>query len=77
MHGRGARPVELDTVEQEHSAIEQGFRQALIGAFIRLYEDTGDHSKWGDAAAVRFRSNVATARAARSLALQVIEDLKP
>lgn len=66
-----------DTEEQEIAAVEAGFKQAIIGAFIRLYEDSGDHSKWGDAAAVRFRSNVATARAARSLALRVIEDLKP
>ena len=66
----------LDTEEQETAAVEAGFKQAIVGAFIRLYEDSGDHSKWGDAAAVRFRNNVATARAARSLALRVIEDLK-
>ena len=62
-----------ETEEQEISAIEQGFRQALTGAFIRFYEDTsGDHTKWGDGAVIRFRSNLACARRARSAALKVI-----
>jgi len=62
-----------ETEEQEISAIEQGFKQALIGAFNRFYEDTsGDHTKWGDGAVIRFRRNLASARAARSAAIKVI-----
>ena len=62
-----------ETEEQEISSIEQGFRQALTGAFIRFYEDTsGDQTKWGDGAVIRFRRNLASARAARSAALKVI-----
>jgi hypothetical protein len=65
-----------ETELQEISAIEQGFRQALIGAFIGLYDNTSNQRQWSDAAIIRFRDNLANARRARMQALKVIgEDL--
>ena len=63
-----------ETEEQEISSVEQGFRHALITAFLRLYEDTGNQTKWGDAAIIRFGRDLASARAARAAALKVIGD---
>lgn len=61
-----------DTEEQEIAAIEAGFKQAIIGAFIRFYEDTDDRTKWGDGATARFRANLVHARTARMQALKVM-----
>ena len=61
-----------DTEEQEIAAIEAGFKQAVTGAFIRFYEDTDDHTKWGDGAVIRFRTNLLHARFARQQALKVM-----
>ena len=66
--------MELDTKDREISSVEQGFRQALIGAFIEFYNNTGEHSKWSDAAVMRFKGNLTNARVARALALRVIEE---
>ena len=63
-----------DTEEQEIAAIEAGFKQAIIGAFIRYYEDTDATTKWGDGAMVRFKTNLAHVRAAREQALKMIEE---
>jgi hypothetical protein len=67
----------MDTDEQEISAIEQGFRQVIISSFIRFCQDTsGDQqTKWGDGAVIRFRRELAGARAARAIALKVIEEV--
>jgi len=65
-----------DTEEQEISAIEQAFRQVLMEAFTRFCLDTSDdQSKWGDGAVIRFRRKLAGARAARAIALKVIEEV--
>ena len=61
-----------ETEEQEIAAIEAGFKQAVVAAFIRFYEDTDDHTKWGDGAVIRFRTNIVHARAARTQALKVM-----
>ena len=63
-----------ETEEQEISAIEQGFKQALIGAFIGLYDNTSNQRNWSGAAVIRFRDNLANARAARIAALKVIAE---
>ena len=61
-----------DTEEQEFAAIEAGFKQALIGAFVQFYNDTDEHTKWSDSAVVRFRQHLANARTARSQAPKVM-----
>ncbi len=63
-----------ETEEQEIAAVNVGFKQAITGAFLRLYEDSSDKTPWGDGAVIRFSSNLTCARAARALALKVIEE---
>jgi len=67
-----------ETEEQEISAIEQGFKQALVNAFNVFYIDSsGDPTKWRDGAVIRFRKSLACARAVRALALKTIaEEIK-
>jgi len=59
----------------EMEAIEEGFKQALIGAFLRYFQDTDDQTKWGDDALGRFEKNLAHARVAREIALKAIKEL--
>ena len=61
-----------DTEEQETAAIEAGFKQAIIGAFVEFYNDSDEHTKWSDSAVVRFRKHLVNARTARAQALKVM-----
>ena len=63
-----------DTEEQEIAAIEAGFKQALIGVFIRYFQDTDHQSVWGDGAMTRFKTDLAHARIARAQALKVVTE---
>jgi len=64
-----------ETEEQEISAIEQGFKRALIEAFIVLHFATSDaQSRWNDGAVMRFSKALKSARIARALALKAIAE---
>ena len=59
--------------DTEAAAIEEGFKQVIIAAFLRYHDDTCDNTKWGDKAIIRFRTNLNHARIARENALKAIE----
>ena len=44
----------MRNVDTEVAAIEEGFKQAVVGAFLRYFQDTDDQTKWGDDALGRF-----------------------
>ena len=56
----------------EAEGVEAGFKQVIAELFARFYQDTDDHTKWGDGAIARFRTNLAHARRAREQALKMI-----
>ena len=61
--------------DTEAAAIEEAFKQILIGAFMRYYADVDDqgYTKWREGAMTRFRINIERARIARENALKAME----